>query len=116
MELTYSRNGDYWIPDVEMDEQPEGTIGKYGRMRKTFLKESRKGLYNELLLTGKLTEHLMETDRAAREQVEQIVNAMAKAEGLTEELKATDQMGWVGLMNNIRQAAEEIVLNQVIYS
>lgn len=101
---------------MEMDEQPEGMIGKYGRMRKAFLKEHRKGQYNELLLTGKLTEHLMETDRAAKEQMEQTVSAMAKAEGLTEELKATDQMGWVGLMNNILQAAEEIVLTELVYS
>ena len=85
-------------------------------MRKAFLKEHRKGTYNELLLTGKLDEHLLETDRLARTQVEQIVERMAKAEGVTEELKARDQMKWVGLMNNLLHTAEEIVLKEVIYS
>lgn len=116
MELTYRQSGDYLIPNLEMDEQPTGGIGKYGRMRKAFLKEHRKGTYNELLLTGKLDEHLLETDRLARTQVEQIVERMAKAEGVTEELKARDQMKWVGLMNNLLHTAEEIVLQEVIYS
>ena len=114
--MTYSRNGDYWIPDVEMDKQPEGTMGKYGRLRKRFLQEHRKGLYNELLLTGELTKHLMEIDRAAKAQMEQLMKEMAKAEGVTEELKATDQMGWVGRMNNIQSSAEEIILNELIYN
>ena len=116
MELTYRQNGDYLIPNLEMDEQPTELIGKYGRMRKAFLKEHCKGTYNELLLTGKLDEHLLETDRLARAQVEQIVERMAKAEGVTEELKARDQMKWVGLMNNLLHTAEEIVLQEVIYS
>lgn len=116
MELTYRQSGDYLIPNLEMDEQPTEGIGKYGRMRKAFLKEHRKGTYNELLLTGKLDEHLLETDRLARTQVEQIVERMAKAEGVTEELKARDQMKWVGLMNNLLHTAEEIVLKEVIYS
>ena len=116
MELTYRQNGDYLIPNLEMDEQPTEGIGKYGRMRKAFLKEHRKGTYNELLLTGKLDEHLLEMDRLARMQVEQIVEHMAKAEGVTEELKARDQMKWVGMMNSFKHSAEEIVLTELIYA
>lgn len=85
-------------------------------MRKAFLKEHRKGTYNELLLTGKLDEHLLEMDRLARMQVEQIVEHMAKAEGVTEELKARDQMKWVGMMNSFKHSAEEIVLTELIYA
>ena len=116
MELTYRQNGDYLIPNLEMDEQPTELIGKYGRMRKAFLKEHRKGTYNELLLTGKLDGHLLETDRLARTQVEQIVERMAKAEGVTEELKARDQMKWVGLMNSLKAQAEEIILSELVYN
>ena len=116
MELSYRQSGDYLIPNIKMDDQPAGMIGKYGRMRKTFLKEQRSGTYNSLLLQNRLTEHLLEIDRTAREQVEQIVERMAKAEGVTEELKARDQMKWVGLMNNLLHTAEEIVLQEVIYS
>ena len=115
-EITYSRNGDYLIPDIEMDEQPMERIGKYGMMRKRFLKENRKGTYSHLLMSGKLTEHLLEIDGTAREQVGQIMAQMAKTEGLTEELKASDQMAWVGLMNSIKHRAEETVLTELIYS
>ena len=116
MEVNYRQNGDYLIPDIQMDEQPTESIGKYGRMRKAFLKEHRKGTYNALLLTGDLTAHLLEIDRTAREQIEQTVAQMAKAEGVTEELKARDQMKWVGLMNNLRHSAEELILPELIYN
>ena len=116
MELTYTQNGDYLIPDIQMDEQPQESLGKYGRMRKAFLKEHRKGTYNALLLTGELTAHLLMIDRTAREQVEATVAKMAKAEGVTEELKARDQMKWTGLMNNLTNAAEELILADLIYS
>ena len=92
MELAYRANGDYLIPDIEMDEQPAGMIGKYGRMRKAFLKEHRSGTYSALLLQNKLTEHLLEIDRTAREQVEQTMAQMAQVEGVAERLKAEDQM------------------------
>ena len=115
-EITYSRNGDYMIPDIAMDEQPMERIGKYGMMRKRFLKENHKGTYSHLLMSGKLTEHLLEIDGTAREQVGQIMAQMAKTEGLTEELKASDQMAWVGLMNSIKHRAEETVLTELIYS
>ena len=116
MELNYRQNGDYLIPDIKMDDQPAGMIGKYGRMRKTFLKEHRSGTYNSLLLQNKLTEHLLEIDRTAREQVEQTMAQMAQVEGVAERLKAEDQMLWVQRMNNIKKRAEEAVRNDLIYS
>ena len=116
MELSYRQNGDYLIPDIEMDTQPTEVIGKYGMMRKAFLKEHRSGTYNALLLQSRLTEHLLEIDRTAREQVEQTMAQMAKAEGVTEELKATDPLRWTGLINNLRHSAEELVLSDLIYA
>ena len=116
MELTYRMNGDYLIPDIEMDEQTKESIGKYWRLRKKYLKEQRKGFYNSLLLTNRLTEHLLEIDRTAREQIQQIIEQMAKTEGVTEKLKAENQLSWVQQMNNIRARAEETVLNDLIYN
>jgi hypothetical protein len=115
-ELTYKQNGDYLIPDIEMDTQPTESISKYGMMRKSFLREHQKGTYNSLLLQNRLTAHLLEIDRTAREQIEQTVKQMAAAEGVTEELKAHDQMAWVGQMNNIRHRAEEAVIADLIHS
>ena len=115
-EITYSRNGDYLIPDIAMDEQPMERIGKYGMMRKRFLKENRKGTYSHLLMSGKLTEHLLEIDRTAREQVEQAMAQMAQTENVTEKMKAENQMLWIQRMNSIRQRAEETVLNKLIYA
>ena len=116
MELSYRQNGDYLIPDIEMDEQPAGMIGKYGRMRKVFLKAHRSGTYNALLLQNRLTEHLLEIDRTAREQVEQTMAQMAQTENVTEKMKAKNQMLWIQRMNSIRQRAEETVLNNLIYA
>ena len=116
MELGYRQNGDYLIPDIKMDDQPTGMIGKYGRMRKTFLKEHRSGTYNSLLLQNKLTEHLLEIDRTAQEQIEAMVLQMAQTENVTEKMKAENQMLWIQRMNNIRQSAEETVLNNLIYA
>ena len=115
MELTYRQVGDYRLPELTLpEEQPE--IGKYGRMRRRYLKEHREGLYTGLLLSGRLNAHLCEIDAAANSQMELISKKMAAAQGITEELKAMDQMAWVGTMNNIRNAAEEIVLNELIYT
>ena len=116
MELSYRQNGDYLIPDIEMDEQPREIIGKYGMMRKAFLKEHRSGTYNALLLQNRLTEHLLEIDRMAREQVEQTMAQMAQTENVTEKMKAENQMLWIQRMNSIRQRAEETVLNDLIYA
>ena len=115
MELTYTKTGDYLIPNLMMDEQPEGDIGVYGRMRKRFLKEHRRGTYNGMLLKGTLTQHLIETNEVAQDMMDKLVKEMATAEGVTEELKRRDQIGWVGRMNNIRARADEIVRNDLIY-
>ena len=114
-ELTYTKNGEYWIPDLTAAEQPM-ELSKYGRMREWFLKEHRTITYNNLLLSGKLTAHLTEIDRAAVNRMEEIVSELAKRAGATEELKASDPMRWVGLMNTCKAQAEEIVMNELIYA
>ena len=114
-ELTYTKNGEYWIPDLTAAEQPM-ELSKYGRMREWFLKEHRTITYNNLLLSGKLTAHLTEIDRAAVNRMEEIVPKLAKRAGATEELKATNPMRWVGLMNTCKAQAEEIVMNELIYA
>ena len=113
---TYTQVGDYLIPDLVMDPQPEGEIGIWGWRRKQYLKEHRKGTYNAMLLQGTLTQHLIDTNAAAMDMLESLDKQMAKAEGVTEELKRRDQLGWVRRMNNIRNRAEEIVRNELIYS
>ena len=112
-ELTYTKNGEYWIPDLTAAEQPT-ELSKYGRIRERFLKEHRTITYNNLLLSGKLTAHLTEIDRAAVNRMEEIVPELAKQAGATEELKASDPMRWVGLMNTCKAQAEEIVMNELI--
>lgn len=113
---TYRQEGDYLLPNLELPEQPEAlSLGKYGRLRLRFLKEQRRALYDGLLLSGKLHEHLREVDARASMQVDEIVAAMAKADGTDEVLKARDQLRWAGLMNNYRACAEEIVLKEVVY-
>ena len=114
-ELTYTKNGEYWIPDLTAAEQPM-ELSKYGRMREWFLKEHRTITYNNLLLSGKLTAHLTEIDRAAVNRMEEIMPELAKQTGATEELKANDPMRWVGLMNTCKAQAEEIVMNELIYA
>ncbi len=115
MELTYTKSGEYLIPNLMMDEQPEGDIGVYGRMRKRFLKEHRKGTYNGMLLKGTLTQHLIDTNEAAQDMMDKLIKEMVAAEGVTEALKRRDQMAWVQRMNNIRARADEIVRNDLIY-
>ena len=107
--MSYTLHGDYYLPDLVLNEE-EPTYGKYGMLRKQFLKEHRSARYQYLLLTGKLNEHLNQTDQEAREQVEMLMKQMAEKKGVTEELKVQDQMKWVGLMNNIKVSAEEIIL------
>lgn len=114
MELTYTKTGNYLIPDLVMDPQPEGEIGVWGWLRKRFLKEHRKGAYNALLMKGTLTQHLIETNEAAQDMMETLVKQMAASEGVTEDLKRRDQMAWVGAMNNIRNRAYEIVRAELI--
>ena len=106
--LSYTLHEDYYLPDLEINEE-EPTYGKYGIMRKQFLKEHRIARYQYLVLTGKLTEHLNRVDKEAREKVEILVEQMAEQWGETEKLKMQDQMEWVGKMNNIRSRAVEII-------
>ncbi len=112
--MSYTLHGDYYLPDLVLREE-EPTYGKYGMLRKQFLKEHRSARYQYLLLTGKLNKHLNQTDQEAREQVETLMEQMTEKQGVTEELKAQDQMEWVRLMNNIKASAEEIVLKNMIY-
>jgi hypothetical protein len=116
MELTYSRVGDYNLPDLTAPEEPEIVLGKYALLRKNYLKQHRRVLYTNLLTSGRLNAHLMEIEQTSQNRIERTVLQMAQAQGVTEELKASDQMKWVGLMNSIRQSAEEAVLNDLIYS
>ena len=114
MELTYTQVGDYLLPDLKAPQAP--TLGKYGMLRRSFLREHRQAIYNGMLLSETLNSHLTETDRAAEQMMEQLTNEMATAEGVTEQLKASDQMTWVRRMNNIRQRAEEIVMTTLLYT
>ena len=114
MELTYVQIGDYQIPNLVLDPQPEGEIGAWGWRRKRFLKEHRKGTYNAMLMKGTLTQHLIDTNEAALDMMDTLVKQMAKVEGVTEDLKRRDQMAWVGAMNNIRARADEIVRTELI--
>ena len=112
--LSYTLHGGYYLPDLEINEE-EPIYGKYGIMRKQFLKEHRSARYQYLVLTGKLTEHLNQVDKEVREKVEMLVEQMAEQWGVTEELKMRDQMEWVRRMNNIKNVAEEMVLLEIIY-
>ena len=112
--LTYIQNGDYLIPDLKLTEQSPKPLGKYGRMRKTYLKEHRPILYNQLLMTEKLYPHLQEIDETANRRLEQMMPQLAEAAGATEQLKARDPMKWVGLMNTCKAQAEEILLAELI--
>ena len=114
-EITYSRCGDYFIPDLALQEEDLPSIGKYGRMRKRYLKEHHPVLFSELLLSGQLFPHLVEIDQTCEGRMELLVLQMAKCEGVTEALKAEDQMAWVGKMNSIRSRAEETVLHDLVY-
>ncbi len=112
--LNYTLHGDYYLPDLVLNEE-EAMYGKYGMLRKQFLKEYRSAKYQYLLSTGKLTEHLNQIDQEAREQMEILMEQMAEKQGVTEKLKAQDQMEWARLMNNIKANAEEIVLKNMVY-
>ena len=116
MKLTYRQEGDYLIPNLQVDEQPEGEIGMYGKARLRYLEEQRSGLYMELVMTIKLWPHLLETDREAQVMEDRLVKQMKKQRGVTEQMKAEDQMHWVGEMNNIQASAREIVLHDLIYT
>ncbi len=113
--LSYTLCGNYHLPDLVLNEE-KPTYGKYGMLRKQFLKEHRPARYQYLLLCGKLTEHLNQIDQEAREKVEMLTEQMLKKQGVNDNLKRQDQMMWVRLMNNIKFSAEEIVLKNMVYA
>lgn len=115
--ITYHREGDYFIPNfcINYYKKSDYSIGKFGRLRLNYLKEHKRVLYTELMLDGKLHEHLASIDKDANKRVANIVNKLAQAEGINEELKQSNQMEWVQAMNNIKNRAEEIVFNELIY-
>ena len=112
---TYTQVGDFLLPNLYSESREEYHIGKYGRIRKRYLKEHRPILFSNMLLSGKLDQHLAEIDRACIERMDLLTRQMAKQEGVTEKLKAADQMEWDRRMNNIQNRAEEIVLNELVY-
>ncbi|MDR1558994.1 MAG: TnpV protein [Clostridiales bacterium] len=114
--LTYRMEGDYLVPNLALPEEPPVFLGKYALLRKKYLKQNRRVLYVNLLSEGKLNEYLMEIEQTAMERMEMMTKQMATEQGVTENLKAVNQMLWVGLMNNIRQSAEETILNDLIYN
>ena len=114
MELTYRKEGDYLLPNIQAPEAPK--IGKYGMLRHTFLRRYRMTMLSGLQLNGKLNEHLEQIDRQANEMMETLMSEMAKSQGVNEELKASNQMKWVQMMNSIRSSAEETVLKDIVYS
>ena len=113
---TYRQVGDYFIPNLVLPDDGNYQIGKYGRMRRSYLKEYHPILYNNYLLEGTLFKHLAEIDQACNERMKILVSAMAKQEGVTEALKAADQMEWVRRINSIRNRAEEIILTELVYA
>ena len=113
--VTYTQVGDVLLPNLSIGEDGQQPIGKYGRMRKHYLKEQHPVLYSELLLSGKLYPHLLEIDEACDGRMELLTCRLAEQEGVTEALKAADQMEWVRRMNSIRNRAEEIVLHELVY-
>lgn len=113
--LTYMLCGDYYLPDLNLSDADKTPLGRYGRMRLNYLREHRPGLYTRLILSSKLYKHLAEIDQTSRHRMEQIIPRMSRAEGVDENLKAMNQIAWVGRMNNIRQRAEEIILAELIY-
>ena len=114
MELTYTMQGDYLIPDLTVPESPK--LGKYGMLRRTFLRKHRDGIYTGMLLNGTLNSHLEEVDRQAQKMLDNLTEQMKALNGVTEQLKAEDQMRWVQMMNSIRHSAEEVILNDLIYA
>ena len=115
MEITYTKQGDYLLPDLTLKETKKGIINKYGRMRLNYLKEHKKAEYSIMLLDGTLNAHLKEIQETAQNRVEQIIKKLKAESDLTEEMKDTDILYWVGTMNAIKNQAEEIVFNELIY-
>ena len=114
MDITYTKHGDYYYPDLTLPPQPTGDIGRFGRMRKKFLKEHQPDTFALMLMENTLTQHLIDINRQAIEQIDLITSRLAKAEGVTEDLKARDQLGWIQAMNSCRARAEEQVVREIV--
>ena len=114
MELTYRREGDYLLPNLEAPEAPK--IGKYGMLRHQYLRDHKRAILTGMQMSGELNSHLEQIDREATEEVERLTRQMAKEQGVDEKMKKTDQMKWVQMMNALKASAEEIVLNQLVYN
>ena len=115
-ELTYTRSGDYWIPNLSLSQQETQPLGKYGRLRKKYLQENRPVLWNSLILSEKLYPHLREIDETANRRLEQMMPRLMQSAGVTEALKASNPLKWVGLMNSLKVQAEEVILTELIYA
>lgn len=113
--ITYHKEGDYLIPNLCLPKQPDGHIGKYGRLRLNYLKDFKRGLYTELLISGTLKQYLLDIDENASNKVNLLIKEFAEDENINEQLKEHHQMEWIQSMNNIKNRAEEIVLNEIIY-
>ena len=115
-ELIYRRNGDYLLPEMGLTEAEKKPLGKYGMMRRQYLEQHRPGLYTRLLLSGKLMEHLQEIETTAQNRLESLMTQLKANNNVTEELKAKDQMKWVGMMNSLKNQAEEMILTELVYN
>ena len=117
MNFKYIKNGDYYIPNIKLSTPNTNyKIGKYGRLRERYLKENKPGFYNHLLMAGELPKHINLIDKEAKRQVNYLIKQISKKEKLNENLKNTDPLTWVGIMNNIKNQAEEIVINELIFN
>jgi len=114
--IEYQKNGDYQIPNLTLGEVNPQPIGKYGRMRKNYLQEHRPILYNRMILNGQLQNHLLETEQTAQRRLDQMMTELKATNGVTEQLKAENQLKWIGLMNNLKQEAEETILTELIFA
>jgi len=116
MDITYTKHGDYYYPDFVLPAQPTEDIGRFGRMRKKYLKEHQPDTFALILMENTLMQHLIDIDRQANEQIELITSQLAQAEGVDENLKARDQLGWIQAMNSCRARAEEFVIRELVLS
>lgn len=114
MDITYTKHGDYYYPDLALPPQPTEDIGRFGRMRKKYLKEHQPDTFALMLMENTLAQHLIDIARQANEQIDLITSQLAKAEGVTEELKARDQLEWIRRMNSCRARAEELAIREIV--
>ncbi|MBR4765413.1 MAG: TnpV protein [Clostridia bacterium] len=115
-EIKYLKNGDYLIPDLKLTQEETKPLGKYGRMRRDFLKKNNPALFSSLSLSGKLWQHLSETDESANRYMEDLMQSLKEKNGITEELKSRNPMIWTQMMNNLKSQAEEIIMKEIIFS